>query len=247
MRLSTSLALVSCLVSLSACAVEADEDTGVTSDAIAVAAGFVYADAEQFRLPAPESAANPAIASVNVNTKLVVYCKTGNYLGSNVRSGFAVSYIPLDDGDGAANVKRCLTKEGATATCAALLRTLPACATSAAPATGSSTGSAPAVALAPLTIPAGSLSLKRASLARSGYFNEPVSVSRSANGTFNIGAKWNAYDSRGVLTGQGSCPEATYSGNYAGVYDCWGRTTLATRFDIEYYARGQAAHSASAR
>lgn len=246
MRLSTSFALVSCLVALEACAVDADEETGESSDAIATAAGFVYADAEQFKLPAPRSAANPAIASVNVNTRLIAYCKTGNYLGSNVRSGFAISYIPLDDGDGSPNVKSCLSKDGATVSCATFLGGLPQCATPAAAGNGSSNGGAVA-ALTPLTTPAGSRLVEHASLARSGYFNEPVSVTRTANGTFTIGAKWNAYDGRGALVGQGACPEGTYSGNYAGLYDCWGSARGATRFDVDYYARGAAALSAVVR
>jgi hypothetical protein len=246
MRLSVPSALVSCLLALSACAVDAEEDTGESSDAIATAAGFVYADAEQLKAPAPRSSSNPAIASVNVNTKLIAYCKSGNYLGSNVRSGFAMSYIALDDGDGVANVKRCLSKDGAELSCASFLAGLPACAAPAAAGSGSSSGGA-AVALSPLAIPAGSLLVKRASLTRSGYFNEPVNVTRTANGTFMIGAKWNAYDGSGALIGRGSCPEGTYRADYTGIYDCWGSTSRATRFDVQYYALGTAARSAVVR
>src|SRR5690348_11522827 len=96
-----SLAVAGCLLPLAACAADTSDETSSSSEAYSnhpPVAGYAYVPAEQYKFPAPKSASNPKIGSVNENTKLIVYCKVHDattdttWLESNIHSDFGLSY-----------------------------------------------------------------------------------------------------------------------------------------------------------
>lgn len=236
------LGLVGAAMAIGGCAVEGSgEDLGESEDAIRdEPIGYCRADGYLRKGP---SASAEQTAGVNEQTKLNVFCKQataseGVWVAANIRAPFAKSYL----WSGA--LKSCEGRDGRAIAPATFLANLPACPAPSAGSTpdgGSATPPPPSLR----TPPPDAVKKRNETFTRSGHFNEPIWVGRTGNGTFTIGAVWNAYDARGALKGSGSCPEGTWSGNYTGTFDCYGSSTGAARFDVVYYARGRDAAKAS--
>ncbi|MCA9584881.1 MAG: hypothetical protein KC657_05955 [Myxococcales bacterium] len=232
------------LATLAGCAAQTgDEEVSGSEDALRdEPVGFCRADGFLRKEP---SASAPMTAGVNPETKLNVFCKVqtqgeGVWVAANIRSAFSKSYL----WSGA--LQSCEGRTGNAIAPADFVASLPACpAPSAGGAAdaGSSTPAQPVVAKAP---PSDAAKTKPMTFRpRTGHFNEPIWVGRTGNGTFTMGAVWNAYDAAGTLKGSGTCPEGTWAHDYVGSYDCYGSSAGAARFDVVYYARGAAAAKAS--
>jgi hypothetical protein len=229
------------------CAVENEEDPSSSSDQAINARPVAICRANGNMRKAPSQGST---STSSVNGTVNVYCKTtgiapqpgwsSTWIGATLRPELNLSYVhesvfsSCDGGRTLANVLPSLPD------CSTLV-TVPSV-SGGSPSSGSPSGAAshevellspPADAQ---TFPArGAAPIRMAGSS----FNAPITVHRSAPGTIEVGAVWNAYDAQNRRIGSGRCnADRAYAGTYEGLFTCSGGSVGATHIDLVYWARG---------